>query len=90
MSTGPVTQAVVAVADALGAGQRQRAVFRLDPDERRKWLNAHPFMFRHGVMLEELAPDTRRLALDLLRASSSSRGFAQARAITRPNRCSPR
>jgi hypothetical protein len=85
VSTAPITQAAVAFAGALSAEQRQRAVLPLDSDERRKWLNAHPFVFRHGVMLEELASDTRRLGLDLLRASLSARGFAQARDIMQLN-----
>src|SRR6266700_8033937 len=85
VSTAPIAEAAVAFVGALSAGQRQRAVLPLDSDERRKWLNAHPFVFRHGVMLEELAPDTRQLGLGLLRASLSARGFAQARDIMRLN-----
>ena len=85
VSTAPITQAAVAFAGALSAEQRQRAVLPLDSDERRKWLNAHPFVFRHGVLLEELTPDTRRYGLDLVRASLSARGFAQARDIMRLN-----
>jgi Protein of unknown function (DUF3500). len=50
------------------------------------WLNVHPFMFRHGVMLEDLPPATRQLGLRLLEASLSARGFAQARDIMRLNR----
>jgi hypothetical protein len=65
--------------------QRQRAVFPLDADERRRWLNDHPFVFRHGVMLEDLPSAARRLGLSLLQASLSARGFAQARDIMRLN-----
>src|SRR6266700_3325340 len=83
--TAPVTDAAAAFAGALSAGQRQRAVFPLDPDERRQWLNAHPFVFRHGVMLEDLPPATRQLGLGLVQASLSARGFAQARDIMRLN-----
>ena len=50
------------------------------------WLNIHPFVFRHGVMLEDLPPATRQLGLRLLEASLSARGFAQARDIMRLNR----
>ena len=50
------------------------------------WLNVHPFLFRHGVMLEDLPPATRQLGLRLLEASLSARGFAQARDIMRLNR----
>jgi Protein of unknown function (DUF3500) len=85
VSTAPVTEAAAAFLAALSAGQRQRAVLPLDSDERRKWLNAHPFIFRHGVMLEDLTPEARRLGLGLLQASLSARGFAQARDIMRLN-----
>ena len=50
------------------------------------WLNIHPFVFRHGVMLEDLPPATRQLGLGLLEACLSARGFAQARDIMRLNR----
>jgi hypothetical protein len=86
VSIAPITEAAVAFLDALSAEQRQRAVFPLDADERRKWVNAHFFVFRHGVILEDLPPATRRLGLALMQASLSSRGFAQARDIMRLNR----
>src|SRR6266700_314765 len=85
VSTAPVTDAAAAFVGALSAEQRQRAVFPLDADERRAWLNAHPFVFRHGVLLEDLPPAARRLGLGLVQASLSARGFAQARDIMRLN-----
>lgn len=85
VSTAPITQAAQAFLGALSAGQRQRAVFPPGADERRQWLNIHPNLFRHGVMLEDLTPATRHLAVDVLRASLSARGFAQARDIMRLN-----
>jgi hypothetical protein len=85
VSTTPVTEAAAAFVGALNGEQRQRAVFPLDADERRQWLNPHPFVLRHGVMLEDLPPATRRLGLGLLQATLSARGFAQARDIIRLN-----
>ena len=85
VSTAPVTEAAAAFVGALSGEQRQRAVFPLGADERRKWLYPHPFVFRHGVMLEDLPPATRRLGLGLLQATLSARGFAQARDIMRLN-----
>jgi hypothetical protein len=41
--------------------------------------------FRHGVMLEDLPMAQRELGLDMLRATLSARGFAQARNIMRLN-----
>jgi Protein of unknown function (DUF3500) len=86
VSTAPITDAASHFLGALSAEQRQRAVFPLDAEERRMWLNVHPFLFRHGVMLEDLPPATRKLGLRLLEASLSARGFAQARDIMRLNR----
>jgi hypothetical protein len=85
VSTAPITEAAAAFLGALSGEQRQRAVFPLDADERRKWLNPHPFVFRHGVMLEDLPPATRQLGLSLLQVTLSARGFAQARDIMRLN-----
>ena len=86
VSTAPITDAASRFLGALSGEQRQRAVFPLDAEERRMWLNVHPFLFRHGVMLEDLPPATRQLGLRLLEASLSARGFAQARDIMRLNR----
>jgi hypothetical protein len=86
VSTAPITDAASDFLSALSAEQRQRAVFPLDARERRMWLNVHPFLYRHGVMLEDLAPATRQLGLRLLEAGLSARGFAQARDIMRLNR----
>ena len=69
VSTAPITDAASDFLSALSAEQRQRAVFPLDARERRMWLNVHPFLYRHGVMLEDLAPATRQLGLRLLAAS---------------------
>ena len=57
----------------------------LDADEWRTWNNIHPNLWRHGVMLEDLPNTTRAMALDLLAATLSARGFEQARNIMRLN-----
>ena len=49
------------------------------------WINVHMNHFRHGVMLEDLSQPVRDLALDILRATLSARGFDQARSIMRVN-----
>jgi hypothetical protein len=85
VSTAPITEAARAFLGALDADRCRRAMFPLDAEERRTWLNIHPYVFRHGVMLEDLSPDRRELGLDLLRATLSNRGFAQARDIMRLN-----
>ncbi|MEZ5234243.1 MAG: DUF3500 domain-containing protein [Acidimicrobiales bacterium] len=85
-TTAAVTEAAQAFLAALDPAQRAKACFPLDAEERRTWLNVHMYVFRHGVMLEDLAPSVRRLALDLLAATLSPRGFGQARDIMRLNR----
>ncbi|MGI9596082.1 MAG: DUF3500 domain-containing protein [Acidimicrobiales bacterium] len=81
VETGPIAEAAQAFLAALTPGQRDRVLFPLDSIEWRTWLNVHMNFFRHGVMLEDLPAGTRELGLDLLRATLSTRGFEQARAI---------
>lgn len=57
----------------------------LDADEWRTWNNIHPNLWRHGVMLDDLPNTTRAMALDLLAATLSARGFEQARNIMHLN-----
>ncbi len=85
VSTAPITEAALAFLDALNAEHRERVQFALDGAEWRTWINVHMNFFRHGVMLEELSPAGRSLGLDLLRATLSARGYAQARDIMRLN-----
>ena len=83
---------VPALADAalaflahLSTAQREQAALPLDAEERRRWINVHMYIFRHGVMHEDLDPEGRRLGIDLLSRTLSHRGFAQARDIMRTN-----
>jgi hypothetical protein len=85
VSTAPITEAAHAFLEALDVDRRSRAVFPLDAEQRRTWLNIHPNVFRHGVMLEDLSQQQRELGLSLLRATLSHRGFGQARDIMRLN-----
>jgi hypothetical protein len=80
-----ITEAAQAFLGALDADRCGRAMFPLDAQERRTWLNIHPNVFRHGVMLDDLSQAQRDRGLDLLRATLSNRGFAQARDIMRLN-----
>ena len=57
----------------------------MDATEWRTWINVHMNHFRHGLMLEDLAQPVRELALEILRATLSARGFGQARSIMRLN-----
>jgi hypothetical protein len=49
------------------------------------WSNIHPFMMRHGVMLEDMDPTQRDLALAVLRESLSAGGYELSRDIMKLN-----
>lgn len=85
VTTAPIVEAASAFLAALTPEQRTRATFPLDATERRMWINVHMNFFRHGLMLEDLSAPVRTLGVDLLRATLSARGFAQARDIMRLN-----
>ena len=85
VDTRPIEDAALAFLQALTPAQRQRASFAIDATEWRTWINVHMNHFRHGVMLEDLAQPVRELALDVVRATLSARGYDQARSIMRLN-----
>ena len=85
VDTAAISDAALAFLQALTGPQRRQATFSMDAVEWRTWINVHMNHFRHGVMLEDLSPAGRELALDLLRATMSTRGFGQARSVMRLN-----
>ena len=85
VATQPITDAALAFIQSLAPGQRQRVTFDMDAVEWRTWINVHMNHFRHGLLLEDLDPPVRELALAIVRASLSARGFHQARSIMRLN-----
>lgn len=85
VDTGPIVDAALAVLEALTPAQRAQTSHTMDAVEWRTWLNVHMNHFRHGLMLEDLAPVVRELALGLVKVSLSARGFHQARSIMRLN-----
>lgn len=85
VDTAPLRDAADAFLAALAPDVRAKACFPLDSANWRSWYNVHMNFFRHGVMLDDLPMAQRELGLDLLRATLSSRGFAQARDIMRLN-----
>jgi hypothetical protein len=85
VDTRPIADAAQAFLQTLTTAQRDRASFAIDAAEWRMWINVHMNHFRHGVMLEDLEPAQRELALDILRATMSTRGFGHARSIMRLN-----
>ena len=85
VSTDPIRDAALAFLHALTAEHRERICFAMDATEWRMWINVHMNHFRHGLLLEDLTQPVRDLALDILRATLSARGFHQARSIMRIN-----
>lgn len=83
--TAPITQAAEAFLAALTPQQRTEALFPLDSDVWRRWSNIHPFLMRHGVLLDALTQSQRERALALLRACLSLAGFNTARNVMQLN-----
>jgi hypothetical protein len=65
--------------------ERDTSMFPLDAPEWRQWSNIHPFLSRHGLLLETLGDDGRERALGILRATLSPAGFTAARDVMRLN-----
>src|SRR4029077_14439628 len=59
MATGAIRKAAATFLDLLDAPTRARLSFRFEATEWRSWFNPHINVYRHGVMLEELATDQR-------------------------------
>ncbi|HUZ77921.1 MAG TPA: DUF3500 domain-containing protein [Chloroflexota bacterium] len=83
--TRGIRQAAERFLSLISAEQRAQACFPLDANEWRMWNNTHPFVMRHGVLIEELGDSARDAALGLLRASLSAGGYSLARDIMRLN-----
>lgn len=85
VDTRPIADAASAFLQSLTRDQRAKASFPMEATEWRMWINVHMNHFRHGVMLEDLAQPVRDLALDIVRATMSARGYHHARSIMRVN-----
>jgi len=85
ISTEPIRRAALQFLGALSDEQRQHATFDLTSDAWRRWWNIHPFLMRHGVLLEDLADNQREAGLRLLEHTLSASGFQTARDIMRLN-----
>jgi hypothetical protein len=85
VSTRPLLDSAIAFLDALSPEQRARASFPLDSPAWRQWSNIHPFVMRHGVLLDELTPAQRERGLALLAAGLSGEAYETARDVMRLN-----
>jgi hypothetical protein len=83
--TEPIRRAATDFLDMLDSNQRQQALFDITSDAWRRWWNVHPFLLRHGLLLEDLAEHQREAALRLGEHTLSASGFRTARDIMRLN-----
>jgi hypothetical protein len=83
--TAGIKIAAEAVLDSLSPVQRAAATFPVDSDEWRRWSNIHPFLMRHGTLLEDMNPNQRDRALGLVKECLSPAGFELARNIMKLN-----
>ena len=85
VSTDPIRRAASEFLNALSPEQRQQVSFEIASDAWRRWWNIHPFLLRHGLMLEDLHDQQREAALRLVESTLSASGFGAARDIMRLN-----
>jgi fructose-1,6-bisphosphatase/inositol monophosphatase family enzyme len=83
--TDAITDAALAFLQALTPPQRDQATFAMNAIEWRSWVNVHMNHVRSGLLLEDLGQPLRDLALGIVRATLSERGYHQARSIMRLN-----
>jgi hypothetical protein len=84
ISTRPIQEAADAWLATLTADGRKKALFPVEDDEWRKWMNQH-FYVRQGVGLLEMTDAQREAAFGLLRASLSAKGLKLSRDIMKLN-----
>lgn len=84
VSTEPVRESARAFLEGLTSPQREQTTFPIESDEWRKWANQHIY-FREGISFEEMSPEQRTLAFEMLGASLSARGLELTRDIMRLN-----
>ncbi len=85
VSTTPVLLAAKALLATLSAEERARVSFDIEAQEWRSWSNVHPFLMRHGLCLDYVAPASREAAFQLMEASFSAAGYKEARDVMRLN-----
>lgn len=79
IDTTPVVRAATAFLQGLSSEQRDRAAYAVDAEEIRRWTNAYPLWEPHGVLLDDLEPGQRDLAMAVVAAATSQRGFRETR-----------
>ncbi len=83
--TAALCDAASSLLAALDDAQRAKLLHPVDSVHWRRWLNVHPAVMRHGLLLDDLGPGPRRAVLDMLKAALGGRGYQQARDVMRLN-----
>lgn len=81
ISTAPIAEAGQTFVSSLTSEQYAQALHEVDGDEARRWTNAFPMWEPHGLLLDDLESAQRELALAVVAASMSARGFAETRRL---------
>jgi len=84
-STKAITDAARSYLESLTEAEKALATFDISSNAWRRWSNIHPFLMRHGVLLESLGETPRDRALELVATALSEAGYATARDIMRLN-----
>jgi hypothetical protein len=85
VSTEPILHAATELLSALSEAQNQAVSFAIDSDAWQRWYNIHPFVMRHGLLLEDLDEAQRAAAMRLMRATLSAIGYETAQDIMKLN-----
>ncbi|MGD9890722.1 MAG: DUF3500 domain-containing protein [Dehalococcoidia bacterium] len=85
IATAPIADAAEAFLRSLTDQQRDGAMFGIDDPAWMQWFNVHPFVMRHGAVLEEMNTAQREAALGILAATLSASGYETARNVIRLN-----
>ncbi len=85
VDTAPLADAAGAFLDSLDSASRSKACLPIGSEHWRTWCNVHIYMWRHGVLLEDLSATQRDAGLALIRSSLSTRGFSDVRDLMRCN-----
>jgi hypothetical protein len=85
VSTQPMLRAATELLASLSEAQRQAVSFPIDSDAWQRWYNIHPFVMRHGLLLEDLDESQRDAAMSLMRATLSATGYKTAADIMKLN-----
>ncbi len=85
LETDRIRKTAEAFLASLDREAQAKSLFDIDSDAWRQWCNIHPFLLRHGVMLDEMSLEQRERALAVLQASLSPQGFATVRNVMKLN-----